>query len=222
MPYYHKLGDIPPKRHIQFRQPDQSLYKEELVSSRGFSGIYSNLYHIYPPTRVEAIEQPQPLRTTLLKDYPLQQTHLKTTGLAQTGTDFLSARRILLQNEDVAIGLCHPSELEMSYYYKNGEADEVIFVHEGEGRLYSQFGALDIRAGDYLIIPRTTIYKLSFNQKTAPKLLIIESKSPIETVSRYRNGLGQLLEHSPYLRARPSSSHRNDYRKAERNLLRKD
>ena len=198
MPYYHRLGRIPPKRHTQFRQPDGSLYKEELVSSAGFSGIYSNLYHIYAPTCVEAIEKPVPIEESYLRDYPLQQTHLKTSGLQQTGKDFLSARLTLLKNEDVSMGLCHPSELTTDYYYKNAEADEVLFLHEGEGTLYSQFGTIQVREGDYIVIPRTTIYKIVFDEKVAPKIMVIESRSPVETVRRYRNKLGQLLEHSPY------------------------
>ena len=198
MPYYHRLGDIPPKRHTQFHQPDQSLYKEELVSSKGFAGIYSLLYHAHPPTRVEAVEKPTPLDESCLKEYPLQQTHLKTAGLGITGKDYLSARKILLRNQDVAMGLAHPKEPSMPYYYKNAEADEVIFIHEGQGVLQSQFGALEVRAGDYVVIPRTTIYKFAFSKEHPIKLLIIESRSPIETVKRYRNELGQLLEHSPY------------------------
>lgn len=196
MAYYHKLGKIPHKRHTQFRQPDGSLYAEELVSSLGFSGVYSNLYHITPPTKVKRIGDPVPIKTKMVKDYPLKQTHLKTTGVGKTGKDYLDARKPLLKNDDVMMAICHPEEMEMDYYYKNGEADELIFVHDGEGILYSQFGALTIKQGDYVVIPRTTIYKIKWSKE--PRLLIVESASPIETVSRYRNELGQLLEHSPY------------------------
>ena len=196
MTYYYKLGRIPPKRHTQFRQPDDSLYHEELVSSIGFDGIYSNLYHINPPTRIQRLGESVPLAESLVTDYSLRHTHLKTAGLGTTGSDFLSARRILLRNADVAMGLCNPTETEMTYYYKNGEADEVLFIHEGDGILHSQFGSIPIRQGDYVVIPRTTIYRLAFNSQ--PRLLVIESAHPIETVRRYRNNLGQLLEHSPY------------------------
>lgn len=197
MTYYHRLGQIPPKRHTQFRQADGSLYAEELVSSKGFSGIYSNLYHVKPPTRVAKVLNPVPFDTPLATDYPLLQTHLKTSGITETGADYLDARLILLKNQDVAMGICIPTERSMDYYYKNAEADELIYVHDGEGTLHSQFGDLEVRKGDYLVIPRTTIYKFSW--KPGPlRLLIVESASPIETVKRYRNELGQLLEHSPY------------------------
>lgn len=197
MAYYYRLGNIPPKRHTQFRQPDGSLYHEELVSSKGFSGIYSNLYHIYPPTRIQEVLKPEPCVSKVVKDLPLQQVHLKTSTQGITGSDFLDARRTLMVNNDVRIAICNPSEKKMDYYYKNGEADEVIYVHDGAGYVYSQFGKLRIKKGDYVIIPRTTIYRVEFDDEPI-RLLVLESMTPVETVKRYRNELGQLLEHSPY------------------------
>lgn len=197
MSYYYKLGEIPHKRHTQFRQPDGSLYKEELVSSKGFHGIYSILYHKNPPTKVKQVDKPIPFGYSIAKDNPLLQTHLKTSVLQSTGKDFLEARKTLLANNDVSIAMCNPTSKQMDYFYKNGESDEVIFVHEGSGHLISQFGKLRFIAGDYVVIPRTTIYKIQFDDAPV-RLLIIESAGPIETVKRYRNELGQLLEHSPY------------------------
>jgi homogentisate 1,2-dioxygenase len=197
MAYYYKLGDLPAKRHIQFRQPDQSLYYEELVSSYGFSGIYSNLYHVYPPTRVKQVLDSEPIMVKIAENYPLRQTHLKTAVLGSTGGDYLEARRVMLKNADVSIAVCNPTQKKMDYFYKNGEADELIYVHDGSGYLYSQFGKLRIQKGDYVVIPRTTIYQLEFDTEPV-RLLIVEAMGPIETVSRYRNDLGQLQEHSPY------------------------
>ncbi|MTI33190.1 homogentisate 1,2-dioxygenase [Xanthovirga aplysinae] len=197
MAYYFKSGKIPHKRHTQFRQPDGSLYAEELVSSLGFSGVYSNLYHIYPPTKVKEVRKAEPYGTKIAKDYPLLQTHLNTSKITTTGKDFLEARKVLLMNDDVSMAICIPEERTMDYFYKNGEADEIIFIHDGSGYLISQFGKLRIKAGDYVVIPRTTIYKLEWDEQPL-RLLIIESAGPVETVSRYRNQLGQLLEHSPY------------------------
>jgi homogentisate 1,2-dioxygenase len=197
MSYYHKLGKIPHKRHTQFRQPDGSLYKEEVVSSKGFSGIYSILYHINPPTKVKQVHEPVPFGYRIAQEYPLKQTHLRTSGIQTTGGDYLEARKTLLANHDVSMAICSPTERTMSYFYKNGEADELLFIHEGGGNLLSQFGKLRFEKGDYVIIPRTTIYKIEFDP-TPNRLLIIEAAGPIETVKRYRNELGQLLEHSPY------------------------
>lgn len=214
--YYHKLGNIPPKRHTQFRQEDGSLFKEELVTSKGFSGIYSILYHINPPTRIKAIQDPTRFDPEIVADFPLQQLHLNTSKIEGTGTDFLSARKVLLKNHDCSLAICSPSQRTMDHYYKNAEGDEVIFIHDGSGYLISQFGKLEVKKGDYVVIPRTVIYKFEFNDGPL-RLLIIESASPIETVKRYRNDLGQLLEHSPYCERdiRPPSELVTDRSKGE-------
>jgi homogentisate 1,2-dioxygenase len=198
MAYYARLGQIPPKRHTQFRQPDGSLYKEELVSSKGFSGIYSILYHIHNPNEVKSIGAPQPYHWTGASTHGLQQTHLKTAGIALTGEDYLSARRMLLINKDVMMGICSPKQRKMDYYFKNADGDELIYIHDGNGILYSQFGKLEVKKGDYVVIPRTTIYRFEFEEEGPLRLLVMESQGPIETVKRYRNEVGQLLEHSPY------------------------
>jgi homogentisate 1,2-dioxygenase len=195
--YYHRLGRIPPKRHTQFRQPDGSLFKEEVVSSEGFSGIYSTLYHTFPPTRIKEIRDAVPITVDRVLPYSLRQTHLNTSNIQHTGDDFISARKVLLTNNDCSISICSPRRRKMDYFYKNAEGDEVIFIHDGQGTLMSPFGKLQVRQGDYVVIPRTVIYKFEFDEGPL-RLLIIESSSPVETVKRYRNQLGQLLEHSPY------------------------
>jgi len=197
MPYYTKLGSLPAKRHTQFRQPDGTLYHEELVSSYGFSGIYSNLYHVHSPTRVTKVGGSTPWRRELMSDYGLKQTHLKTSVMQNTGNDFLESRIPMLGNSEVMLSLIKTDLLTMDYCYKNADADEVLFIHEGSGTLDSQFGRLPFKQGDYIVIPRTTIYKINPTPGQI-RILVIESTSPIETVSRYRNEMGQLLEHSPY------------------------
>jgi len=195
--FYHRLGNIPPKRHTQFKQPDGSLYKEEVVSSEGFSGIYSILYHVHPPTRIKSLGTPVPYGPKILEDYSLRQTHLNTSKVGETGEDYLSARKVLLMNADCSMAICTPRNRKMDYFYKNAEGDEVLFIHDGSGTLTSQFGVIEFSQGDYVVIPRTVIYTIEFNEGPL-RVLIIESASPVETVKRYRNRLGQLLEHSPY------------------------
>ena len=197
MAYYHRLGQIPRKRHTQFRQPDGSLYSEQLVGTQGFHGVSSLLYHVHPPTQIKHVGTPKPYAPKLLKDRPLQPEHLRTLAQTTTGSDYLAARQTLLGNADVTMSICNPTELRMDYYYKNAQADEVIFVHEGSGELWSQLGKLVFEAGDYVVVPRTVIHQFHFNDGPV-RLLIIESFSPVETVRRYRNHFGQLLEHSPY------------------------
>ncbi|NBP71379.1 MAG: homogentisate 1,2-dioxygenase, partial [Cytophagia bacterium] len=152
---------------------------------------------INAPTRIKGIIKQEPYGAKRIDDYSLRQTHLNTSKVANTGTDYLSARKVLLMNNDCSISICSPTQRKMDYFYKNAEGDEVIYIHDGKGVLISQFGKLEIRQGDYVVIPRTVIYKLEFEEGPL-RLLIIESASPIETPNRYRNELGQLLEHAPY------------------------
>jgi homogentisate 1,2-dioxygenase len=197
MAYYHKLGNIPHKRHTQFRQPDGSLYAEQLVGTLGFSGVSSLLYHINPPTKISKIGEPIPYGHKIAKNAKYAPSHLRTLNEKTTGPDYLKARRPMMANNDVVISICNPSEKEMAYSYKNAIADEVVFVHEGSGDLISQMGKVEFREGDYLVIPRTIIHKFRFNEGPV-RLLIIESFSPIETPRRYRNHFGQMLEHAPF------------------------
>jgi homogentisate 1,2-dioxygenase len=195
MPHYHKLGIIPQKRHVQFKQPDGSLYKEQVVGTKGFSGISSILYHINPPTKVKALKGLSQIPLEPWEEQTLRHFHFKTKDAKLFG-DAISGRKVLMYNNDVSMGICNPIE-QMNYFYKNGEGDELIFVHEGNGTLESQYGSLDYHEGDYIIIPRGIIHKykvLSANTR----FLVIETPSQIETPSRYRNEYGQLLEHSPF------------------------
>ena len=197
MAYYHKLGEVPHKRHTQFRQPDGSLYKEQLVGTLGFSGVSSLLYHINPPTQISRIGEAKPYAPRKAEGIKLAPHHLRTLSVETTGPDYLSARKTMLFNSDVAISICNPSEREMAYYYKNAQADEVVFVHEGTGDLLTQMGRVPFKPGDYLVIPRTIIHKFRFDAGQV-RLLVIESFSPVETPRRYRNHFGQLLEHAPF------------------------
>lgn len=196
MPFYHRLGQIPPKRHTQFRQPDGSLYHEELVGTLGFSGVSSLLYHRQPPTKVSKLGKPTPYgpqRTNV----PLQPAHLTPFKGESTGDDYLAARRWMLINNDCRIAICLPTQREMDYYYKNALHDEVVFIHDGAGTLITPLGRLEVRQGDYVVIPRTIIHRWQW-QEGPVRLLIVESAHPIETPRRYRNHFGQLLEHSPF------------------------
>ena len=196
MPHYCKLGDVPHKRHTQFRQPDGSLYSEQLVSTEGFSNNYSLIYHVHPPTRVTKIDSSIDVAPNVVAHKNLQHRCYKGFQV-KAQKDFLKARTYMMVNKDVYISLAAPQDSMTTYFYKNSGADEVIFVHEGSGVMTSVFGELKFSYGDYLVIPRGTIYQLKFDS-TENRLLIVESFSPIEYPKRYRNDFGQLLEHSPY------------------------
>lgn len=195
MPLYHKLGNIPQKRHVQFRKPDGSLYSEQVIGTEGFSGISSILYHINPPTKVKAIKKTEDIGFKEWSEGTLRHHHLRTLDAKPEG-DPISGRKVMMFNNDVSMGICN-SNKQMDYFYKNGEGDEVIFVHYGKGTLESQYGTLDYRDGDYIVIPRGVIYRL-ITKAEKNKFLVIESRSPVYTPSRYKNSFGQHLEHSPF------------------------
>ena len=193
MPFYQKRGDIPTKRHTQFRDDTGNLYWEELISREGFSHMYSNVYHIYPPTSVEAVGE---LKKYNLKavDQTHRHHHIRTANVESDG-DAISSRIPLFFNSDVVISKAHVKE-SMKSLYRNGNADEVLFIHTGSGIFKSNFGNMALTAGDYLVIPRGVIWQIDVKEDM--RILVTESSSPIETPTRYRNKFGQLLEHSPF------------------------
>jgi homogentisate 1,2-dioxygenase len=196
MPFYQKLGTIPQKRHTQFRKPDGGLYSEQLFSTEGFSSVFSILYHTYPPTAIKQVGEPVDVNPKVA--LPKQMMHRSFQGFnVQPQDDFLKSRVPLMLNNDLIISVAAPKKKPMDYFYKNADSDELIFVHEGTGKLRTMYGNLDFEYGDYIVIPRGTIYQIEFNTD-ANRLLITESHSPITTPKRYRNHYGQLLEHSPF------------------------
>jgi homogentisate 1,2-dioxygenase len=194
--HYHTLGTIPHKRHIQFRKPDGSLYSEQLFSTEGFSDVYSTLYHNYPPTMITQIGDPVSVAPKTIHDRQLKHRSLKGFKIAPE-KDYLDSRKPVLVNSDCRISLAAPMDSMIGYFYKNADADECIFIHEGTGTLKTMYGNLKFEYGDYLVIPRGTIYQLHFND-SKNRLFIVESTSPILTPKRYRNDFGQLMEHSPF------------------------
>ncbi len=196
MPFYHKLGEIPPKRHIQFRKPNGELYFEQLFGTIGFDGMYSNMYHIHRPTQVKEIRNQYSVAPKIVNPNNLQSYKLFGFDVAPE-KDYLQSRKILMTNSDCHITLAAPQNKTQDYFYKNTDSDELLFIHKGSGKLRTLLGNLDFKYGDYLLIPRGIIYKIDFDTEDN-RLFIVESRSPIYTPKRYRNWFGQLLEHSPF------------------------
>ena len=197
MGHYYSLGSIPKKRHTQFRKPDGGLYAEQLFSTEGFSSNYSLLYHVHPPTQIIRSEPPQNIKPVACSDNILK--HRCYLGFkVKPEADFLSAKKTVLFNDDVYISLAAPKRgIEGNVFYKNADADEVIFVHEGTGTLKTQYGNITFGYGDYLVIPRGTIYQIDFDTEDN-RLFIVDSFSPITFPKRYLSKYGQLLEHAPF------------------------
>ena len=196
MPFYHKLGKIPPKRHTVFKNSEGGIYHEQLFGTIGFDGMSSLLYHIQPPTAVIKIVQQKSVAPEIGLDKNMQMRSLQGFNV-EAKDDYLESRTPMLVNSDVYIELAAPKKSMTAYFYKNADADEVIFIHKGSGKLKTQLGNIDFSYGDYLLIPRGMIYQMHFENEEN-RLLIIQSFHPVYTPKRYRNWFGQLLEHSPY------------------------
>ena len=196
MPFYHQLGKIPPKRHTQFRKEDGSLYYEQLFGTIGFDGMSTNSYHEHRPTMVKKIGKQYSVKPKIAKANNIQSYRFKGFQVPQEN-DYLDSRKIVLTNSDCNITIAAPKKSTKDYFYKNTDADEVIFIHKGSGKLRTHLGNIDFKYGDYLVIPRGVIYKLDFDDENN-RLFIIESYTPVYTPKRYRNWFGQLLEHAPF------------------------
>ena len=196
MPHYYTLGNIPHKRHTQFRKPDGSLYSEQLFSTEGFSNDYSLLYHCHPPTRIIRTETDRDVSPQVADEKLLQHRCFEGFRLLP-GNDFLESRIPVLVNNDCHIVLAAPQQGMQDYFYKNTDADELLFVHEGSGVVQTQYGDLPFGYGDYVLLPRGTIYRIEFAD-AHNRLLIVESFSPLRFPRKYLSKYGQLMEHAPY------------------------
>lgn len=196
MPIYHKLGKIPSKRHIQFEKPNGGLYYEQLFGTIGFDGMASLMYHIHRPTQVMNILESKDIAPKVVKTSNM--TMRKLIGFdIEAKDDYLESRVPLLVNNDCIVGLAAPKKSLRDYFYKNADADEMLFIHKGSGVLRTQLGNISFEYGDYLIIPRGMIYQIDFDTENN-RILYVESHSPFYTPKRYRNHFGQLLESSPF------------------------
>lgn len=197
MAFYHKLGKFPSPKHTAFYKDDGSLYKEELVSSKGFSDIYSNKYRINMPTKVLEINELADFEMRVWENPPIKNLHFFTNKSKKAG-DFFSSRIPYLHNQHCVISTATPNE-NSDIFFKNAYAHEYIFVHSGSGKFISEYGVINFVEGDQIIVPISTIYQMHFdNPKNSNKLLIVESDTSYEIPKHYRNQYGQCEEHAPY------------------------
>jgi homogentisate 1,2-dioxygenase len=195
MPYYRSVGEVPHKRHTQFRRPDGGLYAEELMGQEGFSSDSSLLYHRHAPTAIVAAEAHPPPPAAQTANLPLKPRHLRTHKLDQDPADAVLGRRQLLANNDVRIGYVvadRPSPL-----YRNAVGDECLYVEEGTAVVESVFGRLEIGTGDYAVIPTSVIHRVVPGGRPV-RMLTIEATGHIGPPKRYLSVRGQFLEHAPY------------------------
>lgn len=196
MPHYYTLGNIPGKRHIQFPKPGGGLYAEQLVSTEGFSDLYSLTYHIHPPTMVGAIDPAFSAAPLVVIDKNTQHRSYQGFNI-RPEEDYLDSRKTLLLNHDVLISLAAPRTSMKSYFFRNVSATEILFIHKGKGTLKTMYGKLPFGYGDHIVIPKGVTYQLDF-EGDDNRLLIVESVGPVRFPRRYTNRAGQLLEHAPF------------------------
>ncbi len=196
MPIYHRLGKLPQKRHTIFDKPGGGLYYEQLFGTVGFDGMSTLSYHVHRPTMVKDILGSKDVTPKIAVQYNMHARLLKGFAVAPQD-DFLESREPMLVNSDVLVGLAAPRKSLEGYFYKNADADELLFVHRGSGVLRTFLGNIPFEYGDYLLIPRGMIYQIQFDTEDN-RLLYVESQQPLYTPKRYRNWFGQLLEHSPF------------------------
>ena len=196
MPRYHKLGKIPHKRHTTFKKENGGYHYEELFGTIGFDGMSTLLYHLHRPTQVKDIIKSYSVKPKVAIEKNMK-AYLLDAFKAPKIADLIESRLSILVNNDLSIMLSAPTNKSEDYFYKNTDGDEIIFVHKGTGTLRTFIGNIQFKEGDYLVIPRGTIYKINFDTNEN-RHFIVESYNPVYTPKRYRNYFGQLLEHSPY------------------------
>ncbi len=200
MPYYRRVGSIPPKRHTAHRvfpgYKNEGLYYEEVVTTHGFGRAYSIAYHLRPPTRVRHVEAVGQTKIETVAGLPLRHIHTKTGTMLAAG-DPITGRVPIFANSDVTLSRCRPAQAQAELF-RNAAADEIVFVHRGRGRLLTMFGALPVRPYDYDVNPRTTTYRLEFDAGESPDLLVIESPGAVGFPPRYLNPDGQFRMGAPF------------------------
>lgn len=195
MPYFRSVGEVPRKRHTQFRAPDGGLYAEELMGQEGFSSDSSLLYHRNAPTAIVAAEAFEPPMWTRIANRPLKPRHFQTHKLDTSGEDAVLGRQHLLANDDCRISYVVAESA--SPLYRNAIGDECLYIEEGALRVESPFGVLEATQGDYVIIPTSIIHRL-VPMGSHVRLLVIEATGHIGPPKRYLSVRGQFLEHAPY------------------------
>ncbi|MDA7903450.1 homogentisate 1,2-dioxygenase [Mariniblastus sp.] len=201
MPSYRRLGEIPPKRHMQFENKGESylnegLFYEHVVTTQGFDRVYSILYHRRPPTRVVSTETVGKLELNACSDQELRHHHIKSGDLVRGG-DPITDRIPMMFNEDLTAYRVRPDR-QQAEIYRNAAADEIIFIHHGQGHIETTYGRLPYRRGDYCVIPRTCNYRIVSESISQEDHLIIESNGPVRIPQQYLNQDGQMLLGSPY------------------------
>lgn len=202
MPSYRRLGELPPKRHIWLENnaPDnflgEKMFYEHIVTTQGFDRAYAIMYHRRPPTRVLSTRPAGKVEVRKFEDQELRHHHTLTQKLPRQG-DPVSGRVPMMFNDDLIAWRCLPAE-NQTRLFRNGAADEVIFIQQGSGHFETSYGILPYRRGDYVVMPRSTTWRMVPDDVQKENHLILETFSQVRVPSRYQNPDGQMYLGVPY------------------------
>ncbi len=201
MPYYRRVGYVPPKRHTQHRRADGRLLYEELMGQEGFSSSSALMYHLQIPSAIVSAEEWNAGDYSTKPNAPLRPRHFKLHELeiaehARAQSDLVTGRRLILANPDVR--LQYVKATSVSPLYRSALGDELLFIERGRCRVESSFGVLDVRDGDYLNVPCGTIHRFVPLDGSEVSAFVIEASGHIGPPRRYMSASGQMLEHAPY------------------------
>nr|WP_238404137.1 homogentisate 1,2-dioxygenase [Gordonia desulfuricans] len=181
------------------RDAGGALHFEELMGEEGFSSDSSLLYHRHIPSAIVGARTWELPDHSLVANEPLLPRHLRLHDLTHDDpahTDAVRGRRLLLGNDDVR--LYYVVATVDSPLYRNAIGDECVYVESGSAIVETVFGSLEVRAEQYIVIPRATTHRWRVVGSEPLRLFAVEANSHIGPPRRYLSAAGQLLEHSPY------------------------
>ena len=196
MPIYHTLGN-PQKRHTVFRKPDGGIYAEELMGHEGFTGTSALLYHVHPPTTVKSVRRVKETALEADPDQTLRHRHFLTSQREEGRQPDARPHSAAVQSghRDVYV---EPDEQD-EHFYRNAQADELVYVAKGAGVLESVFGELPFGEGDYVVIHRGILHRYRFDRRR---------RGRAAEAARHREPRARALAEAISQRVRPAEGRR--------------
>jgi homogentisate 1,2-dioxygenase len=140
----------------------EGTYEREL-GREGFFGPATHMYHRHPPTAWTTFEG------------PLRPRAFDTTRLHSGGGSPWDARMLLYNS---AVKIRHWTQTEsMQVLARNSDGDELLFVHQGGGDLYCDYGRMPFSEGDYIVIPRGTMWRVEITEPLTALLVEATNES---------------------------------------------
>jgi homogentisate 1,2-dioxygenase len=193
-----QVGDVARKHHVQLKGPGGELRHEECFTRDGFDGPYTILYHERRPHTQKVAKLTHGWAApTLAPDRALAKRHYKSGELATRHGPQIDARVPLLFNQDIIAGVAFPNAPD-PVYVADGDADQLIYVHEGGGTLRSILGDVTFAQGDYVFVPRGMLHRFLPQDNADQHWLWLSLLGGLHVPKQWRNEVGQLRMDAPY------------------------